>query len=556
MARGEVQMGNAGLVIPGSLFWPVVLLSSLAVRILVSFPKKIIEWDGTFYADFAQAFARGDWAEGLSTAWPPLYSLLIALASFAAPGTIEGGDPARFEIASRVVSVIAGTLLVIPSYLLARRYFSVGWAQVATILIATHPRLLHYSASALSEMTYTVCLLTALAAFATIFPLVNGQDSSVGSSRRLPSRPWLRLGAAGSLFALAYLARPEGFFLALAMLLVAVLVEKRHRKYQWAFLVGLLIFSLPYLLYLRSELGWWSLGEKGNYIFWIGYRGEYEQLYPPPRDQGRRVHESGALSRDLPSDQMHIAGFIAKKPGVFLQRFLSGLGEIAHTQLPVTVYHHFLLLGIVGLFFIRAGPWWLVVLPVVVASLLYSSMLLDRRYFVPLIPLLLLLSTRGMIAIAAASGRLRIRSAHRRLIGFSLLLAIVAFNLLYTFWRSLPSDADLEHRKTGQWLLQETAHRGVEIRDKNRDRHVVLSGRPWVAYYSGGLNGEFVRAPLPEFVEYTERRRAEFVVADERTAAENHKTMGLLLDPDNAPKSFKPIHQRERPNRIVLYQLE
>src|SRR5207244_4429398 len=115
------------------------------------------------WAGLAAALERGDFRHGLSTAWPPLYPALISAALRIARMAGLAPAPGTLEICARAVSVVAGALLLVPLYALARRLLSPRAAVIAVTLAAVHPRTLQYSAAALSEATFTLPLLAALA---------------------------------------------------------------------------------------------------------------------------------------------------------------------------------------------------------------------------------------------------------------------------------------------------------------------------------------------------------------------------------------------------------
>jgi hypothetical protein len=149
--------------------------------------------DGAYWAGLAAALERGDLRNGLSTAWPPLYPAVVAAMVRAARLLGRPIEPATLEACARAASVLTGTLLLVPLHALAQRLLSPRAAGVATLLAAFHPRLLQYSAAALSETTFTLFLVAGLA-------LIVACEHEASSARSVLAR---EVAGAGALFGLS-----------------------------------------------------------------------------------------------------------------------------------------------------------------------------------------------------------------------------------------------------------------------------------------------------------------------------------------------------------------
>src|SRR5262245_30912309 len=124
----------------------------------------MIEVDGAYWCSLARNFASGDWAHALHTAWPPLYPALIALVA-----KLGGGAalvPERLEWSARLVSCIAGALMLVPLGVIARRLLPQPWPRAVLLLAVVHPRLIEYSVAALSESLFTLGMVSGIAALA------------------------------------------------------------------------------------------------------------------------------------------------------------------------------------------------------------------------------------------------------------------------------------------------------------------------------------------------------------------------------------------------------
>ncbi len=134
---------------------------------------------------------------------PPVFPTLIAAMRYVVPRTLAG----------RLVSVVLGSLLIVFSFLIARRLFGSRSGWYAAVLTAIHPFLLRYSVKFLSEMTF---LFFAVAGF--YFFLRYWQK---GTSRDVL---WASLAAG-----LAYLTRMEGILI-FVVLGAGILIQSFRKK--------------------------------------------------------------------------------------------------------------------------------------------------------------------------------------------------------------------------------------------------------------------------------------------------------------------------------------
>jgi 4-amino-4-deoxy-L-arabinose transferase-like glycosyltransferase len=235
----------------------LVLLSALVLRIgSLLFFQGSIDWEGAEYARLAENLRAGAGYVGIdlpgkNLMFPPLYPYLIAGVSLIVP---------NFEMAARLISIVLGAALVVPVYFLARQLYDDRVGRIAAIVVAVHPLLVHFSATAASETTFLFFVIYAL-------------SETVGAMRAPQTR---RFVAAGILLALAYLTRIEGaplLVIALCVLLaVAVLRYRRQHTSAGALLrdvgrilcmpAAFVVLSAPYIFWLHQETGQWRLEGK------------------------------------------------------------------------------------------------------------------------------------------------------------------------------------------------------------------------------------------------------------------------------------------------------
>ena len=230
--------------------------------------EHVISPDGVDYVGLGRNLMAGNFREGVSVHSQPLYPLLVGLS------TLLFRDA---EFAGRFVSVVAGSLLVVPAHRLMRRWYGVRVARVGAGLVALHPLLIYYSTVLLTEATYTLLFTCGVVA---------GWSALKG--RR--ARPYLLAGVA---FGACYLLKPEaaGFFL----LLLGLIACRKFLGSAYSFALatrnafmaaaGFMLLAAPYLLYLRQQTGRWTLSGKAGAHLWQGSRragGDFASVNLPP----------------------------------------------------------------------------------------------------------------------------------------------------------------------------------------------------------------------------------------------------------------------------------
>ncbi len=200
--------------------------------------------DGLRYIRQAEQIDRGDWQNGLVGAIDhPLHPLGIV----AAHGLVGGEGPVSWQQAAVALAFGCIVLLVIPLYLLTRDAFGDETAWLGCLLVMANPLFGSILANVLSESSFLLFWTWGL--WAAIRFLREGR------------LVWLPLTIGFGV--LAYLSRPEGLLLPMAMVLtLGVLPLHRATRINWprwvaavAFLVfGSLVLAGPYMA-LKGSIG-------------------------------------------------------------------------------------------------------------------------------------------------------------------------------------------------------------------------------------------------------------------------------------------------------------
>ncbi len=151
----------------------------------------MIDAEGAEYARIAQNLLIGVGYVGMATPgqqlfFPPLFPLFISAV------TILTGDA---EVAGRIISVVFGSLVVVPVYLIAQRMYSERVAVGAAALVGIHPFLVEYSTTVHCEPTYLTIILTSI--YIAMRAMDRNGLSGAHRSIALHARRFLPYGIAG-----------------------------------------------------------------------------------------------------------------------------------------------------------------------------------------------------------------------------------------------------------------------------------------------------------------------------------------------------------------------
>jgi 4-amino-4-deoxy-L-arabinose transferase-like glycosyltransferase len=516
---------------------------AIAVRLWAAHHVHVVSNDAAaVYLYQAQEILRGNWREGMGSTFPPGYPLLISLAALL---------PLELDEAGKLVSVLCGGLLVLPVFALGLRLYGRREAWIAAALAVVDPLLIGTARDAMTEAPFT--LLLALTAWA-------GADLMRAASAA-------RSLAAGGLLGLAYLVRPEaaGFLLVFMAVVVAArapsgkgaarLASIRERLPLAAWIAaGFLTAALPYLLFLRAETGRWTLSGKTMMILSAfdvtetGERVDYEAARYTLAPDGERLAwqdgEQGAAAYLWESRFRQMLKYARNAAAVYL-RYLPGMMNPVLWFLAAIA----LALGPPGAEGRRRdlylGSFFLFPLAC------YPLLLVEGRYFAPLVPIGILWASRGLTlvddALAGAPAGPTGRRAVTRVVAVAaaIVLATSAWPVIGMV-RERPDDYPAEHRTAGEWL-----------RRNGRPHPRILSRKALVASYARGVPVPLPVGAIDQILAYARAQEVDYLVVDERyTAARRPALRGLLEDGGRA-SGLKPIYTADGPGRrLIIFELQ
>ncbi len=131
----------------------LAFIGAFAVRFHLAFFSNIITPDGLMYIKTAKLIETGESKQLTEFTFVHLYPYLVLLAHKIFPD---------WETAGRMVSVLMGSLAVIPLFLLTKSMFGIRVASITALFYIINPRLADHSADVLREPTFWFFSMTAL----------------------------------------------------------------------------------------------------------------------------------------------------------------------------------------------------------------------------------------------------------------------------------------------------------------------------------------------------------------------------------------------------------
>lgn len=525
--------GNGGeRIIPGrkdALWVAMLMAAAVAARMLFMGTNPVIEVDGVIYATLARNLMAGKGFLGLygstDLIFPPLYPYLIAAVMVITDNA---------ESAARWVSTIAGTLLVLPVFWLARRIYGRWEAWAASFLTAFYPLMLAASTATFSEMLFTLFIFSAVVA-----------AWWGGESGR--TRFW---AASGFLFGLGHLVKPQGIHLMAAVIMAAMVLlpgaRTSVRKACASLLCMLIPFILtvsPYVAFLYQHTGKVVLDGKSSINYLISRRVGSGMSF---REAAFGLDKEGNPAGILP-DHSRLAGRYGFREMIStLPELLRNVARNIRPLVKKSVLIVFspLVVALVAIGW-TAEPWnqfrlrcelfllWTVAF--LIGMILALAVM--ERYFPPVAPFVLIWTARGLRSVVEWFARtlrnLGIRGEHALARAFSWILVALTICSgagLFMAGTVYSESKVLEARLAGMWLL---THAPPPRR--------IMAGHSPIAYYAHGEYFLTPYAPAESLLKYARRHRVEYLVIDERYL-DDRPQIASWIDPSRAPRELDLLH--------------
>lgn len=533
-----------------------IIVGMIGTVILYSYisPWIPINSDSITYLRLAGEIQKGSWhidawIRGVTYSTTPLYPALIALMEWVIPG---------FDTAGTLVAILAASVIVIPLFLLARRFYGekVAWAAIPLTIL--NPWYLRYGSLILTESLFSLFFLAAI--FLTLWAL----------TRNFPL-PWFLAGVMGGA---AWMTRDAGIILPfLSILWFAI----RMWKDKWPvtniikngvpLIAGILLIYIPLKIVMTIDHKGIPDLPKGGIAFQI--------LMPDLRDLMSREIYFGGLTKDgteyafieAQKKSPHLIDVLRHWDWV-IQRFGHNLDEVGESIGKV--------LGVVLLVLVSAGvfrrngrdredkvefPNVLLFLGSYVLSCLlfyvfaggFTGAIGPERYLAPLIPIGVIWVSAGIFECAQRFGIKYFKKVVISMcIGIILIVYLPDMKQVEQLYRGEMEDARFS-RELGKRLRELSQSYG-------RDDIVIMARKPFLPYYAGASWFMLPYGEYQEIIRFARSRNVGFLYLTKQSISFRPNLAFLMNSRASFPELDRVLYQMDKkdPEELltVVYRIK
>lgn len=499
----------------------VLILVGLAVlvRTILALNTCLIGTDSRQFLVMAERLFDGNFNFALAMRYHPLYSMMTAMGHFVIP---------TIETSAVVVSILFGSLAVLPLFVLTRDIWGHRIALITCLFYIFSPPFVEVQADVMSEGLFIFLFLSGLAL--------------LWKTLRTPQ--WAYFVIVGLLGGLAYLTRLEGILIPLVGALwigIGMLTPPDRRTVGRFVLGGVLMLAVfcvlgyPYVLWVHKATGEWRPSAKGSYTTLI--KSADESVEGPESSASPSGHEGGGTQ----------SGEWKKRWGVF-----GDVAYFAYTTLKAAYFipMFFILIGLGRIR--KTGVGWrplLFLLSFVVTY--YGSLFvalekeyaLSTRYLLPIMTLILPLGAFGLLeTFQWIWTRFFFRYGEDRMRRtFAVVLVVLLLGMLPKALGRRRYD-EISYRQAGEWIKPQVNPRDWVI------------GSEKVAWYAhSSFHG--ARSKFSDTVSEIARRKASFLAIEERALKELDKGFLEQCTMKYGPPKIFPESEGTHQKRVYVYMV-
>ena len=490
----------------------ILLAIAFAIRLFLLFHTHCIAKDGITIIALARDFAAGNFEKVAFSPFPPGYPLLIALAH---------NFVGNWELAGQFVSLLLGTLTIIPLYLLGRRIFDQRVALLSCLFFAIHPYLGRFSAEVLRESTYIFFFVTAV-----------WLSWEALSRKHLYLYPLIALAAA-----LAYLTRTEGIGILIVVGLWVLLqnYSQFRQTYKRRLMALCLLFltlptlSSPYLLHLRKETGEWKLDARRAPLAVTGLT-----EFVRKTEEGRFIFDREAFTARLKRHGRTLSLLIIQEipqayHGLLLLLLLFGL--IKRKVIPYRRKGELFLSSFIIFYILLIFPW-------------FRSQP-SHRMVTQLVPIALFWAGAGFYEVhQRICSRIGFRGGIEPSLAKKMFCALMIVTIMVILFKTLkPQRLDkLPRKEAGVWL-----------KEHSHPHPLIMSTMPRVAFYAEGRHLKMPEGAYQEIISYAKLNAVDYLVVDEEKM---ERLSPGFIEAVGSKNLLELIYVTSQPdNRIIVYRV-
>lgn len=472
-----------------------MVLAAFLLRYVCMPTYQVIAADGPSYIAIAREILEHHTAKG-SIHYPPFYPLLIAIVSLVTKD---------FESAGMIISLVMGSLLLVPVFLLGRSLFGRDVGYIAAAIALVWPEFVSLSGVVLAHSTYFTLLTAGLYLLWVSMTKERVLVAVVG----------------GATLAVAYLSRQEAFISLFAVcLFTSALIWYRERtvKRILPMVVAFLTFFaliFPYVLLVHEIMGFWTLAGKSVVTL---------------TDCLSAYLQRPDLNRDPSFSKIGYLELLSRYPGYFPYNIKKNLVELfSAIPTPLIIFS---VLGFVAGRREENYPYWRAFVagtlsPIIALIVLFF---VSGAYVAPYMPILFVLCGRGMLVSERWLSEKLLCSGSKKagvqMVSLFLVLGYVGI----TAYREMPHSSsppytpEMDGGRYDQKLMGKMLQKELSAGSKIMTR----SGR--IAFYSGFPWVDIPQTDLAAILKTARENRVRYLIVDGQLVMLRPQ-LGELLSP-------------------------
>lgn len=505
---------NKNMVILGVLIFLSFILRLSTTTTEVVYP------DSCMYLSFARSILKGkfsfDFQAGMEQILPPLYSIFNAVFTFVV---------SDLGLSGVLVSAIAGALLIIPVFYLAKALYNEKAAWVSSVLVFFSPILIHWSGAILTESLFITLFVSGIAACWYAIENKKGIFFLISSAL---------IGLSYMTRVLGLVAIPViGFWIIVYALMPDKSGNRNFRMVSKKIFAPLAIFALGfvlvtgiYLIRLHSFYGHWTLS------------GAYSSILSKVQAEGTATMSQWENRKAENTEESLYVKFIRKVTG-----------NMREYSILLLVMLSFSIIFMVPGFYLR---WKILYVVSFIVGYLVSLFILPPtpfqdekiRYLSPILPLCFIIVSGGMIRIQEW-----IKWKHVKRASVPIMVGIVLLSFMLQL-KTFPIQINNFWDRNSSVNLREEV--GGWMRENLPAPVRVMSRKPYIPYYADAI-WFLTPATYEEVIKLAHANGVDYIVVDRGIDFYLRPELRFLFDTAKIPADLKFVGGIRHPKTQELY---
>ena len=512
--------------------WKLVFFLTLAALVLRTLyfwlftNELVIGGDQMQNIMLACHLAEGDFYGVLHPYWTPLYPIIIGSVTYFINSLI---------LPSVIISILAGSIAVSLTYYLVKQSYGRRESVIAAVIAIFYPHLLTSVFRLGTENLYLVWILGAL----------------IVGWRGLKSSSATEFLFTGILLGFAYLTRPEAF--AYPIFFGALAIGKSWRLKQkplesllipvGALLLGFAILATPYILYLRTATGAWTISDKTKINTVAAELGE---------EKTEEGNESNNSSRTINFQNGKVVVHVVAVNLI-----------IIHKSFPSLLPPFLLIFVALGLFRERWNREKLLresylIIFCLITILGYALSTVQIRYFYILLPIFFGWIARGVVQAEKWLQETNQNWRPHRFFDSPNNLLVPALSLFVIYFYVFPLNFYIrDTARAWQEVAYEERAAGLWLKKNSKTSPLIFSASRRPVFYAEGKQLSPTKRDMREILTEIKTSQVDYVITSDRSLKRNPYLSGLTEILQNAPEFDLVYQQEEYPGyKIYIFKLK